>query len=67
VGKKLGGAVARNRVRRRLREAYRLLYPSLAGGYDLVIVGRTRAKDVRFRKLLEEMKSLLKQAGALTR
>lgn len=66
VGKKVGKAVARNRVRRRLREAYRLLCPSLSGGYDLVIVGRGRAKDVRFKALLEELKRLLKQAGALT-
>lgn len=67
VGKKIGSAVARNRVRRRLREAYRLLYPGLTPGYDLVIVGRTRAKNARFRALVEELKGLLRQAGALTR
>ncbi|MDK2856111.1 MAG: ribonuclease protein component [Bacillota bacterium] len=66
VGKKVGSAVARNRVRRRLREAYRLLYPGIAEGYDLVIVGRTRARDVRFGALVEELKSLLRKAGALT-
>ena len=40
VSTKLGGAVVRNRARRRLREVYRLAQPNLKQGYDLVQIGR---------------------------
>lgn len=37
VGKRVGGAVARNGVKRRLREAFRHLMPELTTGMDLVV------------------------------
>ena len=43
VGTKLGCAVVRNRVRRRLREIYRLNEEKLRPGYDIVVVARVRA------------------------
>lgn len=44
VGKQTGGAVVRNRAKRRLREAVRLLLPQIVSGYDLVF--RVRSADV---------------------
>ncbi|MCB9454612.1 MAG: ribonuclease P protein component [Anaerolineaceae bacterium] len=38
--KRLGNAVTRNRVRRLLREAVRLLHPRLRAGYDVVFIAR---------------------------
>ena len=48
---KLGHAVTRNRVRRRLREIYRLHEPMIARGTDLVVVARGRAVTATYRQL----------------
>lgn len=51
VSKKLGHAVVRNRVRRRLREVYRLHEAEFLPGFDLVVVARSRAIDAPFDAL----------------
>ncbi|MCR5826172.1 MAG: ribonuclease P protein component [Oscillospiraceae bacterium] len=51
VSAKLGHAVARNRVRRRLREIYRLAQPRLKQGYDVVLVARGRAMRCSYQEL----------------
>jgi ribonuclease P protein component len=38
--KRLGNAVKRNRIRRQVKEAVRLLHPSLQQGYDIVVIVR---------------------------
>lgn len=51
VSAKLGHAVQRNRVRRRLREIYRLHEAQFARGYDIVVVARTRAMQADYHQL----------------
>ena len=63
VGKKLGGAVQRNRVRRRLREACRTLVPQVPTGVDVVIVARVPAAAASLAELTVAMRSLFQQAG----
>ena len=48
---KLGHAVVRNRVRRRLREIYRLHEEELRRGHDLVIVARGRSVNASYQTL----------------
>lgn len=62
AGTKLGHAVVRNRIRRRIREAYRLSESSYALGYDIVIVARHRAADASFHEIQD---CLMKQFGKL--
>jgi ribonuclease P protein component len=64
--KKIGGAVVRNRAKRRLREAARLtLSPGAApgGGWDLVLVARDATATRPFAQLLGDLRGALRQAG----
>ena len=51
VSTKLGGAVVRNRARRRLREVFRLAQPDMKQGYDIILVARGRTANGPYRKL----------------
>lgn len=65
VSTKLGHAVVRNRIRRRLREIYRLHEASFQSGWDLVVVARSRAVQADYRTLERSFLSLAKKLGLL--
>ena len=58
--KSLGGAVVRNRARRRLKEAVRLTGPTLAvEGYDYVLIAREGTVQRRFTELIRDLERAL--------
>ena len=66
VTKKLGSAVVRNRIKRRLREAARLVFrDGAAAGYDYVAIARPASLTADFSTLLDDMKRALLRLSAL--
>ena len=64
---RVGNAVLRNRVRRRLREAFRLQRSLLAPGWDIVLNPRERVAQVAFRALEKELLRLFPSQPPRTR
>ena len=61
VGRPVGGAVVRNRVKRRLRAIVRSL--PLAAGHDIVIAARPASRDASFTELHDALASCARRAG----
>ncbi len=65
TGRKLGGAVVRNRVRRRIREILRVMAPSFQPGWDVLIIARPALVDADHQTLVTTLRRLLARGGVL--
>jgi ribonuclease P protein component len=63
VSRHLGGAVVRNRIRRRLREIVRLAAPRLKPGFDVVFIARNNIAAQPYIKIQEALDDLFKRAN----
>ena len=64
VKKALGGAVVRNRIRRRIREILRLHDLEIPSGWDIVIHPRSSVARAKFAPLAAELVELIRSATA---
>ena len=65
VTKKVGHAVVRNRVRRRLREIIKKQVPNLKQNNNIIVVARDNITEASFEKLSNEFLKLIKKANLI--
>ncbi len=65
TSRRVGSAVARNRVRRRLREVFRVMRPRLIPGLWLVVIAKPPAAKASFAALGEECSQLARRGAIL--
>ncbi len=65
VSKKLGNSVQRNRVKRRLREAFTPMLPEIKPGHNLIFIAREPIREEDFHNIQKTLRYLLRKADLL--
>lgn len=65
VSKKIGNAVTRNRVKRRMREAVTPMIPDLKQGYNIIIIAKFPVVEASFTDIQDSLHSVFCKAGLL--
>ena len=63
TGKKIRGSISRNRMRRLIRETFRLREPDLKKGFDIILLGRENPGDIKRERIDKDVVYLFKRAG----
>jgi ribonuclease P protein component len=65
TGRRLGGAVVRNRVRRRIKEGLRVMAPTFQPGWDVLIIARPAIVEADHDALVGALRRVLRSGGVL--
>jgi ribonuclease P protein component len=65
VSKRLGKAVTRNQIKRRMREVTRLRLPQIEPGFDVVVIARQPIYEANYQEIEETLLYLLKKSKLL--
>lgn len=65
AGRSVGGAVQRNKAKRRIRAAFHGIQDALRKGYDLVIIARKPLVDADFGDFVKALETLFQTAGLM--
>lgn len=65
AGRAVGKAVERNFVKRRLREAFRILFPAIPSGWDILAIARRPITSASFPEIQLALETLLQRARIL--
>jgi ribonuclease P protein component len=65
VSKRIGNAVRRNSIKRKIREIQRLNRDNIDPGHDVVVIARQRASEATFRQLEAEYLRLARNGGLM--
>jgi ribonuclease P protein component len=65
VSKRLGKAVRRNKIKRRMREVTRLRIPKIKSGFDLVFIARRPMSEACYSEIEHTLEHLLRKANLL--
>ncbi|MGM0446055.1 MAG: ribonuclease P protein component [Bacillota bacterium] len=65
ISKRIGKAVVRNKLKRRLKEIIRTRLNNTACGYDIIIIARRPVNSLGFSEIKDDLKNLYKKAGLI--